>query len=68
MRIDLAMIIALAAIGIGVYLLFSRSNGGGGSPVAIPSQPVPGGWLPGGVSTGYRNGGIGAATPNVWAN
>lgn len=69
---DLAVTVALLFISIGVvYLLFRNSGGGGGdnTPFVVPSSRWPGGgWQPGFVSTLVRNGGNGAASPNVSFN
>jgi hypothetical protein len=78
MKIDFLILIAFAAIVYGLYVLFCRGHGGGGGgmvkPIAYPTTLVPGGggmgagYLPGGFNTAYRNGGVGAAQPQVWYN
>jgi hypothetical protein len=73
MKPDLTIFVAMAAVIVGVIYYLSQNNGGGGGtveqkPIAYPSTPITGGWLPGGVSTQFRNGGVGASSPEVWSN
>ena len=70
MRIDLVILLAMAAVAGGIIILFTRGNGNGGvgvgnGPRAYPSSPVTGGWVPGGYL--YRNQGVGGSSPEVWA-
>jgi len=68
---DFLVLFMLAAITVGVFLLLSGDgNGGQSAPRVVPSgeSPQSGGYRPGFVSTMVRNGGRGAASPNVQFN
>jgi hypothetical protein len=68
---DFLVLAMLGAIVVGVILLLNGSGGGGlNTPRVVPtgSSPNSGGFQPGFVSSQVRNGGRGAASPNVLFN
>lgn len=72
MKIDFLAFIGALALFTGFCILLYRWGGGGngGQTTVIPSTraPVGGGWIPGTTASGYRNGGVGASSPEVWFN
>ncbi len=70
--LDFIMPLAFIAALIGFSILLIRwgGGGGGGQNVITPSSraPLGGGWLPGGTTKGFRNGGVGAAQTEIWYN
>jgi hypothetical protein len=70
MKLDFVAILAFVALFAGVVLLLCKFNcpTSAARDYAVPSKKVTGGWIPGGTTKGWRNGGVGATQPEVWWN